>query len=837
MGIVKKVMAKERKKKMGKNYEMLLEGFKNPSSEYNPVTMWFWGSKVTKEGISTQLKEFREQGVLEFFIHPTEYKEFEYMSDEFMELIRHSVDEAKKLGMKFWIYDETDWPSGAVGGILAREYPHLRQKEIWCEKLVCYAVGRKYTFSKKADFLCAMRVCVKNGKTYSTDVTDLCEVVKMGDYTEVTYATPGVTDETIYLYFTGYVQSLLYAARASYTNPPTYGYLDMLSEEACAKFIELTHERYKEYVGDEFGKTVMGVFTDEPTTLYHFNNDVVRVWTNDFAEQFEKMHGYSILPYLHAVFYEPQNQAELKARTDYYNTMKEMYHRSFCGQIADWCKKNNLKFTGHFGGEEELGGHVAQGDMQTELMYMDVPGIDEIACADKIDYENFNIAGKLVAGAAKMADKDRILSETYTCCYWNYTLDEMKRVANRIITLGVNMIQYMGAWYALDQDRWYGPAYSYQNILYKHFNKLTSHVAPLQYLSSQTKPAGNVILFIPLMQTYMEANIAGENKFKGDNPVQITFQNTVNALLYKGVEYDMYSENLVDRMRVEDGAIWVDNYRYNCIVLPGMSCTNRATAELVKKAIDSGVKVIFVSNIPEYASDAAEKIELDLSFTPFTAEGEAEALRDGEVYHIKSAEAIVDTQQLGELLAQITDDITLNIKADKRVYIAKRANADCEVYFITNDSKETANVTVDLVPGIEFYDSDTKAKASYKVLDGNRASFTLKAYELIVGIRDMGCDKLPEGDVPEQHTQIEQAEINSFSFTAEGGNQLVPRFEVYDPESDCWYPCEWYHKIVDQFGINDYFVFGNNQPYKARTTFAIEKMPEKMYLHAIIRKM
>lgn len=821
---------------MGKNYEMLLEGFKNPSSEYNPVTMWFWSGKITKEGITRELEEFRQQGVLEFFIHPCEGKEVEYLSDEFMMLIKHSVDEAKRLGMKFWIYDETDWPSGAVGGILARKYPQHRQKELWCEKLLCYALGRKYTFCKKADFLCAMRVCVKNGKTYSTDVTDLCEVVKMGEYTEVTYANPGVTDETIYLYFEGYVNTLLYACRASYNTDPTYGYLDMLSEEACAKFIELTHERYKEYVGDEFGKTVVGVFTDEPTTLYHFNSDVVRPWTTDFAEQFEKMHGYSLLPYLHTIFYEPQNRAEEKARTDYYNTMKEMYHRSFCGQIAKWCKENNLKFTGHFGGEEEIGAYISQGDMQTELTYMDVPGIDEIACDSKIHNTDFNIAGKLGAGAAKLAGKDRLLSETYTCCKWNYTLRDMKRVANRILTMGANMIQYMGAWYTVDHERWEGPAYSYQNTLYKHFNKFTDYIAPLQYLSSQTKPAGKVILFIPLMQAYNMANIAGEAKYVGDNWLQKLFEDSVNALLYKGVEYDLLSENFADRMKVESGAVWIDNYKYDCLVLPGMEYTNGETARLIKEAVDSGVKIIFVNNLPAYVAEKGEEAGLEFNFVPYMSKQGISVEKDGDVYFVKPDTLPVDMDLYSEILAGLAGTPSLNIEADKRVYIAKRANDRCEVYFISNDSEEAAQVTVDALPGIEFYNTDTKDKKECSISTSGRATMTIAPYEMVVALRDKESSVLPVREAAEKLTVSEQSAISSFKFTAEEGNQLVPRFEVYDKESECWYGCEWYHGQIDQHGINYKFSLGNNEQYKARTYFTVDKMPEKIYLHAIVRK-
>jgi len=44
----------------------------------------------------------------------------DYLSEEMFEAIGWAVDEAKKHGMRFWIYDEYNWPSGAAGGYLIR---------------------------------------------------------------------------------------------------------------------------------------------------------------------------------------------------------------------------------------------------------------------------------------------------------------------------------------------------------------------------------------------------------------------------------------------------------------------------------------------------------------------------------------------------------------------------------------------------------------------------------------------------------------------------------------------------------------------------------------------
>ena len=52
---------------MNKQLECMIEEFKNPSYDYNPVEMWFWNGDVDEEGITFQLEEFRKQNIVDFF--------------------------------------------------------------------------------------------------------------------------------------------------------------------------------------------------------------------------------------------------------------------------------------------------------------------------------------------------------------------------------------------------------------------------------------------------------------------------------------------------------------------------------------------------------------------------------------------------------------------------------------------------------------------------------------------------------------------------------------------------------------------------------------------------
>ena len=49
----------------------------------------------------------------------------EYLGEKWFKCVEVCLDEAKRLGMNAWIYDENGWPSGFVGGELLKEKENL----------------------------------------------------------------------------------------------------------------------------------------------------------------------------------------------------------------------------------------------------------------------------------------------------------------------------------------------------------------------------------------------------------------------------------------------------------------------------------------------------------------------------------------------------------------------------------------------------------------------------------------------------------------------------------------------------------------------------------------
>ena len=88
-----------------KTIDELKTNFLNPPMDCRPHTRWWWpGNPVTKKEIAWELEQMQTHGLggVEQITMGEVYKKgnIPYMSDEFLEMIKHTVKEAKRLGME-----------------------------------------------------------------------------------------------------------------------------------------------------------------------------------------------------------------------------------------------------------------------------------------------------------------------------------------------------------------------------------------------------------------------------------------------------------------------------------------------------------------------------------------------------------------------------------------------------------------------------------------------------------------------------------------------------------------------------------------------------------------
>ena len=179
-----------------------------------PVPFWSWNDKLEPDELRRQIGAMQDAGMGGFFMHARGGLETEYLSEEWFRAVETSVDEAKKRGMQAWCYDENGWPSGFAGMKL------LEDSANFAHYLTCEA---KATFDPMA------LAC------YRLEEGHLIRVWR--DEGESCVCLYDRTNSSV---------------------------VDILNPEIVQKFIEETHEKYYERFKDQFGRVLMGFFTDEP---------------------------------------------------------------------------------------------------------------------------------------------------------------------------------------------------------------------------------------------------------------------------------------------------------------------------------------------------------------------------------------------------------------------------------------------------------------------------------------------------------------------------------------------------------------------------------------------
>src|SRR3954462_9309095 len=106
--------------------------FRTPPREYGILPFWFLNAELDPAEMRYQLAEFRDKGMPGIILHGRFGLELPYIGPDYLDRIQLAVEEAKKLGLQTWIYDEMNWPSGTADKRVLKARPDLAQRYIEC---------------------------------------------------------------------------------------------------------------------------------------------------------------------------------------------------------------------------------------------------------------------------------------------------------------------------------------------------------------------------------------------------------------------------------------------------------------------------------------------------------------------------------------------------------------------------------------------------------------------------------------------------------------------------------------------------------------------------------
>jgi len=537
----------------------LRQEFLNPPLPLRGAPFWSWNDALKVEELVHQLRDMKAHGMGGFFMHSREGLETEYMGTEWLECVRETVRAAAEEGMGAWLYDEDRWPSGAAGGLVpARGGDAFRAKVITIEE--CDTLPKE-----KEDVLAIFKAVIKDNTIVSAQRLPLDSTARLE------------TGETFLI------------LRREVSGPSEWfnddAYADNLNPDAVAAFLDITYEAYRKEVGDEFGKAIPGIFTDEPNIP----------WTDGLVAYFQEHRGYDLLDVMPWVFYDGKGAA--KARHDYWRTVGQRYVEAYSQQLGEWCERYGLAFTGHYLYENELGRAIlANGAVMPHYRYQHVPGIDMLT---EQTHEYLTI--KQCTSVAHQFNRQRVLSETYGCSSWEFTFEGQKWVGDWQYVLGVNLRCQHLALYTLRgcRKRDYPPAFNYNTTWWKYNGVVEDYFARVGRVLTEGQPVRDVLLLHPVATGWsmLGAGEASANQVDAYGENLNTF---ARALLAAHYDFDFGDEQIMATdARVDGETLWVGQAPYKVVVIPPDTRTLLSTTvDLLEAFLKAGGSVIAVEPLP-----------------------------------------------------------------------------------------------------------------------------------------------------------------------------------------------------------------------------------------------
>lgn len=541
--------------------------FKDFPSVYAQTVTWGWDGAITRETIAKDLDSLSAHGLRVATIEAGYNMPGPYLSEAWFKLIRIAVEEARKRDMHLWIIDEGKYPSGFAGGKFSQEKPELRMQGLVVSEKISVKQGETVNKSIPNGVISAIAL---NQADSSNQVID----IKAGG---LKWKAPATGNWQVLLIQHRFKTSVTRAA-----NNPTHGkdtvnsLCDYLNPEATRQFLEFTHVQYKKYIGDEFGKTVLGFRGDEPD--YGFTP-----WTAELPEEFKKRKGYDIVPYLGVIFAQKRSKAQQQMKADFWDVWSALFGENFFKVQADWCTANGLEYMVHLNHEEKMMDLVkSSGDFFRNMRYVGVPGVDAIwlqIWPDKVaDFP------KLASSAAHMFGRPRSLSESFAAYTIPPSVPQAKWVIDYQLVRGINLFEYMF---------WSGGAKGVpKSYLGKQeFIPVAKYSNRASYLLSNGIPAAQVALYHPT-----------GNMWLGDEGANLSTLSVAKELSEKQVDYDFVDDQGLSTIFTlhKNGFKNLSGQLYTTVIIPAIDYIPEKVLNRLKAFSAFGGKVIFMGKMPVY---------------------------------------------------------------------------------------------------------------------------------------------------------------------------------------------------------------------------------------------
>lgn len=650
----------------------LREHFMDPPAAFRVAISGSLGQEYVNEGIagtlllSGQYPSKQRQGKVDpsWMTNPGLFKE-----------LSEKISLAKEKGYLLWFYDEMGYPSCSAGGRVTDGHPELEAQMV-----------RYRSFESSGDALPIKpegRVVLCAAFPVQDGVIDIRNKVLMTEEAtggEFTWKPPP-GDWKLCLYERVPADAWKYHDQARPMG-------NIMDRKAAARFIELTHKKLEKELGDQI-RDIFLFFTDEPQfncVEYwgeHTRQNVPPAvqWTDELPAAFMEKYGYPLAEALPALF-DHAGPLTGRYRHDFYDVSSDLVAKNYWGQIQDWCHENGTYSSGHMLLEETLLYSVMfSGSLIKNWEREDLPGVDLLQLPKYQTMRGGMVIGregfacKMAASVAAFGNKPGVFSESFAVC------DRVEPEPSYLLAAkGVAAWQYY-------QGVTHMITFSLPQVLTKEeYTDFANYTGRLAVLCRRGRPVSDVAVLIPEASAWACYNPPDGGpwpRYWECNPevekIDMGFNETCYALSSNQLDFEMLSEELLQKADIKDGRLHLGDQHFSVLLLPEAQMLGEASMKKVEAFVRGKGRVAFVGSLPHMNPVKGEDDKMLLA---------AKALLDQD-----NVRFVKDTTALPSLVNWIVKEVPPEIEwnGPDVVRLAHQRESMRDIIMIANPSMEDAS--------------------------------------------------------------------------------------------------------------------------------------------------
>lgn len=660
-------------------------GWPEVKPEAKPGSRWWWmGSAVDKENLTYNLNEYAKAGIGTLEITPIygvegyDEKEITYLSGQWMDMLKHTENEAARLGMQIDMSNGTGWPFGGpdVG------FEDAASK-LWIGEYRLTG-GKKQTITISVEDEKQKPYTTLNRLMAFSDKGQCLDLTAMVANSSLTWKAPKGEWRLIAAFCGKTFQKVKRAA------PGGEGFvMNHLSANAV-----------KNYLG-KFENAFSSSHTSYPHTFFNDSYEVYQAdWTADFFEQFAARRHYKLEEHLPEFLSGERTETTARIISDYRETVGELLLENFTRQWTDWAHTHGA-FTRNQA-------HGSPGNLIDLYATVDIPECEGFGLSD------FNIKGlrkdsltrpndsdlsmlKYASSGAHIAGKPYTSSETFTWLteHFRTSLSQCKPDVDLMFVSGVNHIYLHGTTYSPKQEAWPGWKFyasidmSPTNSIWRDAPAFFSYITRCQSFLQMGKPDNDFLVYLPVYDIWQQQkgrllmfDIHGMAKRAP------RFIEAVHRISDAGYDMDYISDHFIRNATCANGKIVTSGgTTYNALVVPGAKLMPDDVLAKLFALADEGATIIFLEQYPEDVPGYANLDARRAAFKKMMEEGKAkEGTRKGRV--------IFGTDYAATLAQSGIKPETM--RTDLGLRLIRRINDDGHHYFISALKAEDTEAWVPL---------------------------------------------------------------------------------------------------------------------------------------------